>query len=42
MTRKGISKNIEKIPENSKLQEPQKLTLIGTAHILKKTLSIRT
>ena len=37
MVRKGTSKNIEKIPGKSKLQELQKITLIGTAHILRKT-----
>ena len=42
MIRKGIGKNIEKIPGNRKLQELQKMTLIVTAHILRKTLSIRT
>ena len=39
--RNGTSKNIEKIPGNSKLQELQNITLIGTTHILRKT-SIRT
>ena len=41
MIRKGTSNNIEKIPGNSKLQELQEITLIGTAHILRKT-SIKT
>ena len=41
MIRKRTGKNIEKIPGNRKLQEMQ-ITLIVTAHILRKTLSIRT
>ena len=40
MIRKGTSKNIKKILGNSKLQELQKIILIGTAHVLRKT-SIR-
>ena len=42
MIRKGNSRNVKRIQGNSKLQELQKITLMGTAHILRKTLSVRT
>ena len=40
MIKKGTEKHLEKIPESPNLGEQQKITLTGTAHILRKTLSI--
>ena len=37
---KGIDKHLEKIPGNPGINEIQKITLLGTAHILRKTLSM--
>ena len=38
--KKGMRSNIEKIPGKISLEELQKITLLGTAHILRKVLSI--
>ena len=38
--KKGMRSNIEKIPPKISLEELQKITLLGTAHILRKVLSI--
>ena len=38
--KKGMRSNIEKIPGKISLEEFQKITLLGTAHILRKVLSI--
>ena len=38
--RKGINRYIERIPGNIKVEELQKLVLLGTSHILRRTLSI--
>ena len=38
---KGLEKYIKQIPANIKINELQKITLLGTAHILRKTLSIK-
>ena len=40
MIKKGTEKHLDKIPESPNLGELQKITLTGTAHILRKTLSI--
>ena len=37
---KGLDNYIKKIPGNPSLPEIQKITLTGTAHILRKTLSM--
>ena len=37
--KKGMKSNIEKIPGKIYLKEIQKITLLGTAHILRKVLS---
>ena len=39
LTKKGLEKYIQQIPGNSKIDEPQKITLLGTSHILRKALS---
>lgn len=39
--KKGTEEYIKKIPGNIKLQELQKTTLLGTAHILRKVLSMK-
>ena len=39
LTKKGLEKYIQQIPGNSKIHEPQKITLLGTSHILRKALS---
>ena len=38
--KKGTEQHIEKLPGNPSLRELQKITLMGTAHILRKALSI--
>ena len=40
MIKKGTEKYLEKIPGSSNLAEMQKIAPTGTAHILRKTLSI--
>ena len=37
--KKGMKSNIDKIPGKIYLEELQKITLLGTAHILRKVLS---
>ena len=39
LTKKGLEKYIQQIPGNSKIHELQKITLLGTFHILRKALS---
>ncbi|XP_028517939.1 uncharacterized protein LOC110248967 [Exaiptasia diaphana] len=41
LIKKGIDKYINKIPGNIKIVELQKIVLLGTAHILRRTLSIK-
>ena len=38
--KKGMDKYIQKIRDDTKIQELQKITLLGTSHILRKALSI--
>ena len=38
--KKGMRSNIEKIPGKISSEELQKITLLGTAHILRNVLSI--
>ena len=38
MIKKGTEKNLEKIPGSPNLAKMQKIALIGTAYILRKTL----
>ena len=40
MIKKGTDKHLEKIPGSPNLDEMQKKALTGTAHILRKTLSM--
>ena len=40
LIKKGMGKYIGKIPENIKIQELQKCVLNGTAHILRRSLSM--
>ena len=37
--KKAMRSNIEKIPDKISLEELQTITLLGTAHILRKVLS---
>ena len=37
--KKGLGKYVEKIPGNINIEELQKISLLGTAHILRKVLS---
>jgi len=41
LIKKGMDKYIQKIPVNTKIQELQKITLLGKSHILRKALSIK-
>ena len=41
LVKKGMEKYNQKIPGNIKIQELQKITLLGTSHILRKALSIK-
>ena len=41
LVKKGTEKFIERIPGNIKIQSIQKTALLGTAHILRKVLSIK-
>ena len=41
LIKKGMDKYIEKIPGDIKIQELQKIALLGMSHILKKALSIK-
>ena len=36
-----MEKYIQQVPRNIKIHELQKITLLGTSHILKKALSIK-
>ena len=36
-----MEKYLQQVPRNIKIHELQKITLLGTSHILKKTLSIK-
>uniref|UniRef100_A0A0L8FLB2 Uncharacterized protein n=1 Tax=Octopus bimaculoides TaxID=37653 RepID=A0A0L8FLB2_OCTBM len=40
MIKKGAEKYIKQLPGNSNLCELQKITLMGTAHLLRKALSV--
>ena len=40
MIKKGTEKHLEKIPGSPNVAETQKIALTGTAHILRKTLSM--
>uniref|UniRef100_A0A0L8GYI5 Uncharacterized protein n=1 Tax=Octopus bimaculoides TaxID=37653 RepID=A0A0L8GYI5_OCTBM len=40
MKKKGTEKYIKQLPGNSNFRELQKITLMGTAYILRKALSI--
>ena len=39
--KKGVEKYVDKIPGTLSIDELQKITLLGTAHILRKVLSIK-
>ena len=39
--KKGLEKYVDKIPGKASINELQKITLLGTAHILRKVLSIK-
>ena len=41
LIQKGLEKYIQQIPGNIKIYEVQKITLLGTSHILRKALSIK-
>ena len=41
LIKKGLEKCIQQIPGNIKIHELQKITLLGTARILRKALSIK-
>ena len=40
LMRKGIDKSLEKLPGKIRHEEIQKIVLLGTAHIIRKVLSI--
>ena len=39
--KKGLEKYVDKIPRTVSINELQKITLLGKAHILRKVLSIK-
>ena len=41
LIKKGLEKYVQQIPGNIKMHELQKITLLGTSHILRKALSIK-
>ena len=41
LIKKGLEKYVQQIPGNIKMHELQKMTLLGTSHILRKALSIK-
>ena len=41
LIKKGLGKYIQQIPGNIKMHELQKITLLGTSHILRKALPIK-
>jgi len=41
LIKKGLENYTQKIPGNIKMEELQKISLLGTAHILRKVLSIK-
>ena len=41
LIQKGLEKYKQQIPGNIKIYEVQKITLLGTSHILRKALSIK-
>ena len=41
LIKKGLEKYIQQIPSNIKIHELQKITLLGTSHILRKALFIK-
>ena len=40
LIRKGINRYVEQIPGNIRVEELQKTVLLGTAHLLRRTLSM--
>ena len=41
LIKKGFGKHVQQIAGNIKMHELQKITLLGTSHILRKALSIK-
>ena len=41
LIKKGMEKYVKQIPGNIRVQEIQKIALLGTAHILRRALSIK-
>ena len=41
LIKKGLGKYVQQIVGNIKMHELQKITLLGTSHILRKALSIK-
>ena len=41
LIKKGLEKYTKQIPGNTKISELQKIALLGTSRILRKTLSIK-
>ena len=41
LIREGMDQNLGKIPGTSKINELQKIVLLGTAHILRRFLTIK-
>ena len=41
LIKKGLEEYIQQIPGNIKMHELQRITLLGTSHILRKALSIK-
>jgi len=41
LIKKWMDKYIQNVPSDTKIQELQKITLLGTSHILRKALSIK-
>ena len=41
LIREGVDQNLGKVPGDSNINELQKIILLGTAHILRRFLSIK-
>jgi len=41
LVKKGTGNYISKIPGNIRITEPQRIVLLGTVHILRRSLSIK-
>ena len=41
LVKKGLEKYVERIPANTNIEDLQKISLLGTAHILREVLSIK-